>query len=209
MMMPKTAIIKSKKVKLIASIVIIVYLCIMLLFTMAYIVNKIPYNEIAFTITECKVEDFTQDDIDIGSTMGYELPKEITENMDRYSVIRLDYNIQNNSNKIEMQDMRCHPSFDSKLNDNIISYNSGNGTYYIYNYPKSCAGFLQYIIVKKDNMDNEDIYELVCEGNIKLTFYVDGVAGMFRKNKGHGFEGSGKYTYKFKISDCLIENGNK
>ena len=194
---------KNKKVRRIIKIVIMTYLCIMLLFTIEYVINKIPYNEILLTITECKVEDFNQKHIDIAGTLGYELPKDIAENMDKYSVIKLNYTIQNNSSKIEMQDMRCHPSFDSKLKENIISYNSGNGTYYIHNYPKNSAGFLQYIIVKKDDMTNEYIYELVCDENIKLTFYIDGVAGMFRENKGHGFEGLGKYTYKFKIKDVM------
>lgn len=205
MMMPK--IINNNKVRLIINIVVVVCLCIiMLLFTMAYAINKIPYNEIVFTITECKVEDFTQNHINIASTVGYELPEDIAENMDKYSVIKLDYTIQNNSSKIEMEDMRCHPSFGSKLKNNIISYNSGNGTYYIHNYPKHSAGFLQYIILKNDDMTNEHIYELIREENIKLTFYINGFAGMFCINTGHGFEGLGKYTYKFKISDCLIEN---
>lgn len=206
MMMPKINILKNNKVRRIINIVVMVCLCIMLLFVTVYAVNKIPDNEIILTINECKVEDFTQNHIDIASTAGYELPEDISENMDKYSVIKLDYTIQNNSSKIEMQDMRCHPSFGSKLKDNIISYNSGNGTYYIHNYPMDSTGFLQYIILKNDGMSNEYIYELVYDENVKLTFYIDGIAGMFCKNTGHGYEGLGKYTYKFKISDCLIES---
>ena len=180
--------------------ILILFICI---YSVYLYVNKIPYSQIKLTISEPEIELCSQKYIELEPTVGYDLPDDFTENMDKYRVIKIQYQVENCSEKLEMKDVRCHPVFTGKLQSNIVTYNSGTGTYYIYLCPSGCSGFIQYIFYNSEDMKIEEIYDEILNGQIELTFYTDSLLDIFRKNSGHGLIGPGKNIYKFTIRDCL------
>lgn len=188
------------------TLVIVSSLCIILVFI--YIVsfynNKIPTEQIDLVITDLEVTSFDNTYIETENVFGYQLPERIEENMDEYSVIVLSYEMHNNSLNEKMKDVRCHPKFQSKLQSMIKTYNSGNGTYYIYIEPQSESGLKQYIFLENKGLSEDEIYNAIMKEQIQLTFYTDGLTNILMTNTGHGLSGVGKYTYKFVIEDCLL-----
>lgn len=185
------------------NIIIFILMCILLIsiFIFSFYQNKISDNKIALRITELKIESFTKEHIRGKNIFGYELPSDVFENMGKYKVIKIMYHIENNSDKIEMEDVRCCINFKDNLK--VISYNSGTGIYYLNILPNESSGFIQYIIIEDEDRINQELYNKILNQQIRLTFYTKGLLGLFRKNTGYGHTGLGKYVYKFKINDVL------
>lgn len=182
-----------------ASAMLLILIIIIFVF-MCFSFNKIPENQILVRINKCEIEKCNSKHIEYESTLGYDLPKNISENIDKYWVIKMQYYIENDSNK-KMEDIRCHPIFSSKLK--VETYNSGNGTYYIDIEPNNSSGFNQYIFIKGEDLNAETIYEEVLDEQIELTFYTDSWTNFLRKNTGHGLEGLGKNVYKFTVRNLV------
>lgn len=168
-----------------------------------YYKHKIPDEQIKLEISDLSVGDCNESHIEYENTWGYELPDNIRYNMDKYKVVSMSYHIKNNSDKIVMEDVRCHPKFQDA---EVIAYNSGNGTYYIFIQPNNEWGFKQYIFINADNMSDTEIYNNIMNEKIEITLFTKNVLiGLFKRNTGHGWTGMGQYSYIFSIKDCLVE----
>lgn len=194
-----------KKLGIIILIIIIVFLmfCVS---RESYYSHRIPDEQIILEISNLKVEDCNVSHMEYENTLEYNLPNDISNNMKKYKAISMSCRVENQSDKLELGDVRFHPHFQNELKSKVVTYNSGNGTYYIFIIPKSSAGINMYIFVESGELSIEDIYKLILDEQIEITGFTDNLLlNLFKGDKGHGWTGLGKYSYIFSIKDCLVK----
>lgn len=141
--------------------------------------NLIEYGE----LYNCK---FTSDEIEI-----------IVNNKNNYKIINIDYIIDNTSNSITIRDVRFYPQFVKEIQEKIFKYNTGDGTYFINIEPHLSGHLKQYIIIKDLQNDENEIFNLLLQSQVKMTYYSNN----FGISNGHELTGFGKHEVIFKLSD--------
>lgn len=124
----------------------------------------------------------------------------ISINHDKYKLITIDYDVENNSDEIEIKDIRIFPDFSNDLNQYIYKYNSGNGTYFIHAEPKSLRGLRQYIIIESKGKTEDELHKLYLSSQAKMTYYSNNSG----KSNGQELVGYGKHEIVFNLSDGEI-----
>ena len=157
-------------------------------------------DKIKVSVTEMSVDPLTEKDIDYRGTRGYEIPDDIIskmrEHMDDYKIISMYYNFENMSDKTTMNDVRFYPEFDEALSEKIITFNSGNGTYYIYVKPGFGGGMEHNIIINDPEKTAEQIYDELMGQTVAMVYYT----GSSFHNTGQGYTGPGKQTLRFRLT---------
>lgn len=189
-----------RKIICIGSIFVVTFIVIGFV---SFYVHRIPIDQVKVSVTDVEVSPFDRKYLEAENVFGYKLPDNIQENMDKYTVITIKYTINNNSPTITMRDVRFHPQFTNELKSKLTTYNSGNGTYYIFIEPKMKSGLTQYIFVEHGNMSQDEVYNKFMKEKIDITFYTKGLISVLTSNTGHGLSGLGKYTYRYVVEDCL------
>jgi len=188
--------------------VIILVLCFISygVFRLSVLYKKLcPRNdELNFAVTAFKIESLSDKDlkgIEISQSfyeqkLSDKQKQEILKYPDYYKKILLDYRVENDSSTIGIKDIRFHPVFPEELSKNVVSYNTGNGTYYI-NIDSNKVGTLnQAILLKIEDETDEEIDTLIKQGKIQLSYFT----GNFCWSNGNELTGLGKHKQIFEIN---------
>ena len=192
-----------KKIVIITLFAILIICLIIGMFFKSYNNNRILDEQVVLEISDLIIEQCNDEHIKNANACGYELSDDIRYNMDKYKVISMLYHIRNDSNTITMEDVRCRPKFQHELKSRLVTYNSGNGIYYVFIQPNSVSGFRQYIFINADNISDTEIYNSIWNEHIEVTCFTDSILRIFQSNTGRGWIGLGKYSYEFTIKNCL------
>ena len=157
-------------------------------------------DKIKVSVTGISVDPLTERDIDLSGTRGYEISDaaaaKMRDNMDDYKMISVYYQFENMSDKTTMNDVRFYPEFDEALSEKIITFNSGNGTYYIYVKPGFGGGMEHNIIIEEPEKTAEQIYDELMGQTVAMVYYT----GSTFHNTGQGYTGPGKQTLRFRLT---------
>lgn len=191
------------KLKKILFIIILLIVCIVISFCWNYqSTYTIKNNEISVTVSNVLVESLTLNDImQFGienSFYSCKLTKnelyEMSENIDKYKKIILNYNIKNLLDDIEYYDIEVIPMFQEELNNYVFKYNTSNGTYPIRVQPNIDRSLQQIIILKDSSISNEEIANMLSKENAELRCKIVDVNE--KKGGQNKIIKYGKYNFK-------------
>ncbi|MFR7923797.1 hypothetical protein [Monoglobus pectinilyticus] len=128
-----------------------------------------------------------------------ELREEVRKDKDSYLLVSINYIVKNNSENIEMKDIRFYLDFDEEIRETVQAFNSDNGAYYLFVKPQQVTGMRQNILIKSNDKSKYEIKNIILDQYINMSYFT----GSFLNNTGHGYRGICKHMYSFKIKDVL------
>ena len=144
-----------------------------------FFVGKLQLNEVSIEINDISIEDCDSEYYDkmVGLLNFGLLEKhryELINNYLDYKDICVYYSFENESETVTMNDIRLEPILPADLIDNVLFYNTGNGTYFINLEPNQKSRLTQHIIIKNDVLSNNSLQDLINEINVKLIYQAKG-----------------------------------
>lgn len=180
--------------RIVAVIIWILVICFFSYQLDLFCTGKIHADEISIKVDSISVENCNSEYYDTivglygGRELSFNLATELINNYSNYKDIYVYYTIENRSADVIMNNVRIEPILLDELKENVLFFNTGNGTYYINMEPNQARGLSQHIIITNDMLLKYDAEALMEYINFKLTYRSNGF--------GH--------KIKFKMSDGQV-----